>query len=109
MATNVSERLSTLRDVLDALDEQASAATENPDFDQHEDMVERVGRFCRYNAALEKDLEDVLSGFRENTNRLVDGKQSIVKAAYRAIGHGITPPAGKNALPALSPLAPEKE
>lgn len=42
MATNVSERLSTLRDVLDALDEQASAATENPDFDQHEDMVERV-------------------------------------------------------------------
>ena len=74
-----------------------------------EDMVERVGLFCRYNAALEKDLEDVLSGFRENTNRLVDGKQSIVKAAYRAIGHGITPPAGKNALPALSPLAPEKE
>lgn len=42
MATNVSERLSTLRDVLDALDEQASAATENPDFDPHEDMVERV-------------------------------------------------------------------
>ena len=74
-----------------------------------EDMVERVGLFCRYNAALEKDLEDVLSGFRENTNRLVDGKQSIVKAAYRAIDHGITPPAGKNALPALSPLAPEKE
>ena len=74
-----------------------------------EDMVERVGLFCRYNAALEKDLEDVLSGFRENTNRLVDGKQSIVKAAYRAIGHGITPPAGKNALPALSPLAPEKD
>lgn len=42
MATNVSERLSTLRDVLDALDEQASAATENPDFDPREDMGEAL-------------------------------------------------------------------
>ena len=73
-----------------------------------EDMVERVGLFCRYNAALENDLQKVLDGFRENTNRLVDGKQSIVKAAYRAIGHGITAPAGKNALPALTvPLTAE--
>lgn len=69
-----------------------------------EDMVERVGLFCRYNSALEKDLQNVLKGFQENTNRLVDGKQSIVKAAIRAINHGITPPAGKNALPALSSL-----
>ena len=68
-----------------------------------EDMVERVGIFCRYNAELEQDLEDVLDGFRKNTARLVDGKQSIVKAAYRAINHGITPPSGKNELPALSP------
>ena len=67
-----------------------------------EDMVERVGLFCRYNAALENDLQKVLDGFRENTNRLVDGKQSIVKAAYRAIGHGVTLPTGKNALPALA-------
>ena len=63
------------------------------------DMVERVGLFCRYNAALEKDLQGVLEGFQENTKRLVDGKQSIVKAAMRAINHGITPPSGKNALP----------
>ena len=68
-----------------------------------EDMVERVGIFCRYNAELEQDLEDVLDGFRKNSARLVDGKQSIVKAAYRAISHGITPPSGKNVLPALSP------
>lgn len=68
-----------------------------------EDMVERVGLFCHHNAVLEKDLEEVLDGFRKNTARLVDGKQSIVKAAYRAINHGITPPSGKNALPALSP------
>ena len=73
-----------------------------------EDMVERVGLFCRYNAALENDLQKVLDGFRENTNRLVDGKQSIVKAAYRAIGHGIAAPAGKNTLPALNaPLSAE--
>ena len=73
-----------------------------------EDMVERVGLFCRYNAALENDLQKVLDGFRENTNRLVDGKQSIVKAAYRAIGHGIAAPAGKNALPDLNaPLSAE--
>ena len=64
-----------------------------------EDMVERVGLFCRYNSELEEDLQNVLEGFQENTKRLVDGKQSIVKAAMRAINHGITPPAGKNALP----------
>jgi DNA recombination protein RmuC len=67
-----------------------------------EDMVERVGLFCRYNSALEKDLQDVLKGFRENSERLVNGRQSIVKAAMRAINHGITPPAGKNALPMVS-------
>lgn len=71
------------------------------------DMVERVGIFCRYNAALESDLKDVLEGFQENTRRLVDGKQSIVKAAMRAIDHGITAPVGKNALPAPA-LLPEE-
>lgn len=65
------------------------------------DMVERVGLFCRYNAALEKDLEGVLDGFRANSKRLVDGKQSIVKAANRAIAHGIAAPQGPNALPPL--------
>jgi DNA recombination protein RmuC len=68
-----------------------------------EDMVERVGLFCRHNAQLEQDLEDVLDGFRENTGRLVNGKQSIVKAALRAIDHGIKPPTGKNALPLVGP------
>ena len=74
-----------------------------------EDMVERVGLFCRYNSALEKNLQDVLEGFRDNTNRLVNGKQSIVKAAMRAINHGITPPAGKNALPQVSSTSPIEE
>ena len=74
-----------------------------------QDMVERVGIFCHANAALQKDLEGVLEEFKENTNRLVDGKQSIVKAAMRAISHGLTPPSGKNTLPSLSPALPAEE
>ena len=66
-----------------------------------QEMVNRVGIFCHANAELEKDLEDVLDGFKENTKRLVDGKQSIVKAAMKAIDHGIQAPTGKHALPAL--------
>lgn len=42
MATNVSERIHTLQDVLDALSQQATAAVENPDFDQREDMGEAL-------------------------------------------------------------------
>ena len=74
-----------------------------------QDMVERVGIFCRYNAALEKNLEDVLDGFRQNSKRLVDGKQSIVKAAVKAIDHGVEAPSGKNALPPLGPSLEEDE
>lgn len=68
-----------------------------------EEMVKRVGIFCHANAELEKDLEDVLAGFKENSKRLVDGKQSIVKAAWKAIEHGVPAPTGKNALPDLNP------
>lgn len=72
-----------------------------------EDMVARVGLFCRYNTALEKDLESVLRGFQENSKRLVDGRQSIVKAAQKAVDHGIAAPQGPNALPPLAPEMPE--
>ena len=70
------------------------------------DMVERVGLFCRCNAEVEADLERVLKDFRDNSQRLVDGRQSIVKAARRAIDHGVPAPSGKNALPALGPVYP---
>ena len=73
-----------------------------------EEMVNRVGIFCHANAELEKDLEDVLEGFKENSKRLVDGKQSIVKAAMKAIEHGVPAPSGKNALPVLDPTLPEE-
>lgn len=42
MATNVSERIHTLQDVLDALSQQASAATSDQDFDPREDMGEAL-------------------------------------------------------------------
>ena len=42
MATNVSERIRTLQDVLDALSQQASAATTTTDFDPREDMGEAL-------------------------------------------------------------------
>ena len=74
-----------------------------------EDMVDRVGIFCNANSELEKDLEGVLEGFKENSRRLVDGKKSIVKAALRAINHGVPAPTGKNALPALNPALPDEE
>ena len=74
-----------------------------------QEMVNRVGIFCHANAELEKDLEDVLDGFKENTKRLVDGKQSIVKAAMKAIHHGIQAPTGKNALPAIDPGLSDEE
>lgn len=75
-----------------------------------QDMVERVGIFCRYNAALEEDMEKVLAGFKKNSRRLVDGKQSIVKAARKAIEHGVQSPVGNNALPPLGPaMIPDEE
>lgn len=42
MATNVSERIHTLQDVLDALGQQASAATSDPDIEPREDMGEAL-------------------------------------------------------------------
>ncbi|RGW07016.1 hypothetical protein [Bifidobacterium pseudolongum] len=42
MATNVSERIHTLQDVLDALSQQASAATSDPDIEPREDMGEAL-------------------------------------------------------------------
>lgn len=42
MAVNVSERIHTLQDVLDALSQQASAATGDPDIEPREDMGEAL-------------------------------------------------------------------
>ena len=82
------------KEQMEHIDEIVKAAT---------DMVERVGIFFRENEKIERNLEGVLGSFRENSKRLVDGNQSIVKAARRAISHGIKAPTGKNALPGVGP------
>lgn len=63
------------------------------------DVVERVGIFYKSQIALEGKIEAALTSCRENTRRLVDGNQSIVKAARRAIGYGVEKPTTDNALP----------
>ena len=71
-------------------------------------MVERVGLFCNENAKLQKDLEGVLEHFKKNSDRLIDGKQSIVKAAQKAVDHGIRQ-SEKHPLPSLGPTLPGKD
>ena len=65
-----------------------------------QNMVDRVALFCEENAKIRKNLEAVLEDFNENSARLTDSKQSIVKAAWQAIEHGIDKPA-KHVLPPL--------
>ena len=55
-------------------------------------MVDRVALFCEENAKLENDLSSVLDKFRKNSARLVDSDKSIVKAALKAVNHGIKAP-----------------
>lgn len=78
-------------------------------------MVDRVALFCEENAKVEENLESVLKRFRKNTARLVDSDQSIVKAAWHAIHHGIAaptghvlPPEGPSGIPESTGEAPEE-
>ena len=66
-------------------------------------MVDRVALFCEDNAKVQKSLEDVLDEFKSNTSRLVDGRQSIVRAALDVASHGVRPT--KRELPAPAPLS----
>ena len=72
-------------------------------------MVDRVALFCEENARVQRSLEGVLDDFKKNTERLVDGRQSIVRAAHEVIGHGV--PTSRRTLPAPVPLPenPENE
>ena len=65
-------------------------------------MVERVALFCEENARIEHSLETVLTDFQENSKRLVTGQQSITRAAWRAINHGIKKP-DSHLLPPVTP------
>ena len=59
--------------------------------DDAQKMIDRIALFFDDNAKLQKDLEDVLEGFKKNTERLTTGKQSVLKAAHEVVGHGVAP------------------
>lgn len=65
-------------------------------------MVDRVALFCEENAKIEENLEAVLKRFQKNSARLQDSDQSIVKAAWKAVNHGIAQPTG-HVLPPVGP------
>ena len=58
-------------------------------------MVDRVALFCEKNAEVENQLEKTLRLFNENTRRLTDSPQSIVKAANDVIAAGVSLTPGK--------------
>ena len=73
-----------------------------------QNMVDRVALFCDENSAVREGLKSALERFDKNTARLVDSKQSIVKAAWDAVNHGIKLPT-THTLPGLEPsLLPEE-
>jgi len=54
-------------------------------------MVERVALFCEENNKLGAQLNAALKTYEENTNRLVEGRQSIVNAAQDVVELGVKP------------------
>ena len=58
-------------------------------------MVDRVATFCEKNAEVENALNRTVKLFNENTQRLVEGRQSIVKAANEVIDAGVKLTPGK--------------
>ena len=59
--------------------------------DDAQKMIDRIALFFDDNAKLQKNLEDVLEGFKKNTERLTTGKQSVLKAAHEVVQHGVAP------------------
>ena len=64
-------------------------------------MVERVALFCEENSKLESKLSSTLDEFRKNSRRLQEGDQSILKAAWKAVNHGIDKPANRTLPPVV--------
>ena len=52
-------------------------------------MVERVALFCEMNTKLGDQLNAALKTYEDNTNRLVEGRQSIVNAAQDVVELGV--------------------
>ena len=58
-------------------------------------MVDRVALFCEKNAEVGNAIERAAKLFDENQQRLVSGRQSIVKAAQEVIDAGVKLTPGK--------------
>ena len=59
-------------------------------------MVDRVAIFCEKNTEVGNSLARTVKLFEDNTQRLVDGRQSIVKAANEVIEAGVKLTPGKS-------------
>lgn len=68
------------KDQVDNMNKIVEAATK---------MIDRVGIFCENNAKVKDLLDKTVKAFDANTNRLIDGQQSIVKAAKDVENYGI--------------------
>lgn len=58
-------------------------------------MVDRVALFCQKNTEVEEQLRKTLKAMEENSARLVDGRQSIVKAALDVTNCGVSLSSGR--------------
>ena len=58
-------------------------------------MLDRVALFCEKNAEVESSLRQTLKKMEENSKRLVEGRQSIAKAAQEVLECGVSPSPGK--------------
>ncbi len=58
-------------------------------------MLDRVALFSEKNAEVENALRQTLRKMEENSKRLVEGRQSIAKAAQEVLDCGVSPSPGK--------------
>lgn len=59
-------------------------------------MLDRVALFSEKNAEVEASLRQTLKKMEENSKRLVEGRQSIAKAAQEVLECGVSPSPGKS-------------
>lgn len=59
-------------------------------------MLDRVALFCEKNTEVENSLRQTLKKMEENSKRLVEGRQSIAKAAQEVLDCGVSLSPGKS-------------
>ena len=59
-------------------------------------MLDRVALFSEKNAEVENALRQTLRKMEENSKRLVEGRQSIARAAQEVLDCGVSPSPGKS-------------